>query len=260
MRTIRCSGRLGGGCPGGVYTGMECAQGSVCPGGGICLGRGKGVCLRVSVWGGVCPRGVFPRGVCPGGCLPRRVSAQGGLPEEGGGCLPGGVCLSRLLPREVCPRGVFPWGSAWGGVRVSALSVSVPGGVFLGESAPPSPVDRTTDACENITFPQLLLLTVKIETITQIWTLSQVPGGGGTACWRRRVLCSWRGCGQNGTSTTTITPTKFYSQVKRQGQRRGQRRVECWGRHRGQCWGQHQGQSQGPARMRGVCLQGVYYE
>ena len=41
---------------------------------------------------------------------------------------------------------------------MSALEVStrggcLPGGVHL----PPPPVDRMTDACENITFPQLLL-------------------------------------------------------------------------------------------------------
>ena len=58
---------------------------------------------------------------------------------EGG--LPGGVCLREL--------------SAWGGLsaRGVCLGVSVRG-VHL------PAVDRMTDACENITFPQLLLRTV----------------------------------------------------------------------------------------------------
>ena len=94
-----------------------------CLSGGVCMGRGKGVCL-----GGVCLGGVYLGCVCPKGCLPGE----------------GGVCLGM---------------SAWGGV--------CPGGVFLGESAPPPAVDRMTEACEIIAFPQLLLLTVKIETISQ---------------------------------------------------------------------------------------------
>ena len=68
MRTIRCSGRLGG----------------------VCLPRGvsaQGVCLP---WGSICPGGW---GVCleGGGCLPGRC-----LPERcvcSGGCLSGGVHL-----------------------------------------------------------------------------------------------------------------------------------------------------------------------
>ena len=55
MRTIRCSGHLGG-----------CLSGVVCP--GRCLPRG------VSEQGGVCPGGVCLGGVCLG------VSEQGGLP------------------------------------------------------------------------------------------------------------------------------------------------------------------------------------
>ena len=53
----------------------------------------------------------------------------------GGECLPGG---GWCLPRGICPGKV----SAHGG----------------GVSARP-PVDRMTDACENITFPELLLQT-----------------------------------------------------------------------------------------------------
>ena len=92
MRTVHCSGHLGGGGSG-------------------CLPRG---CL---------PREGMPRGVSARG----RVSAQGG-------CL---LC--------VCPGGCLP------GMCVSAWAVYTP----------PS-VDRMTDACENITFPQLLLRTINI--------------------------------------------------------------------------------------------------
>ena len=61
MRTVRCSGRLGGG--------------AVCV--GVCLPRG----------GGVCPRDLLGGGVSAGG-----VSAGGSLPR---GCLPGGDTPSR---------------------------------------------------------------------------------------------------------------------------------------------------------------------
>ena len=42
--------------------------------------------------------------------------------------------------------------------------VSARGGLPRGVHLPP--VDRMTDACENITFPQLLLRTVKIPTLS----------------------------------------------------------------------------------------------
>ena len=102
-------------------------QGGACPGG--CLPRG---CLPkgVSAKSCVCPRGDYQRG-----CLPRGVSVQGGcLPKEG-------VCLGR-----VCSRGcVCPGGVCLGGRCLLRRVVSV---------------DRMTDACESITFPQLLLRTV----------------------------------------------------------------------------------------------------
>ena len=92
-----------------------------------CLGGGvsdQGVCLR-GFWpeGGVCPRGV-----CPGG-----VSAQGGV-------CPGGWCL----PRE--------------GVCLACL----PGGCLPRQTLPPLWTEFLTHACENITFPQLLLRTAII--------------------------------------------------------------------------------------------------
>ena len=57
--------------------------------------------------------------------MPGGVSAQGGLPK--------GVCLSRV--------------------------VCLPGGGCS------PPMDRMTDACENITFSQLLLRTVKTRCV-----------------------------------------------------------------------------------------------
>ena len=93
-------------------------------GGGGCLPGGGGVCLRGSAQGGVCPE----RGCLPGGCLLRGV------------CLPGG-CL---------PKGVFAY------VGVCLWGMCLPGG-----GCTPPPVNRITGRCKNITFPQLLLRTVK---------------------------------------------------------------------------------------------------
>ena len=66
----------------------------------------------------------------PVGCVSSAtVAVMGGcLPGGGGGCLPGRVCL--------------------------------PGG---GVSDTPLPVNRITDRCKDITFPQLLLRTVNIR-------------------------------------------------------------------------------------------------
>ena len=91
-------------------------------------------------WGdGVCPGGVCPGGTyLPGrGCLPR----WGGVSAQGVGCLPsGGVC-----PGDVSSQGV----SAWECVSQHPLGKT------------PPLVDRMTDRCKNITFPQLRLRTVK---------------------------------------------------------------------------------------------------
>ena len=128
MRTVRCSGRLGG-----------CLSGGYLPRGGGCLPRGclsRGyVCLGSVSAGGCLHRGVYlgvsALGVsAQGGCLPSIVSAQGGVCLAGV-CL-GGVCLG--------------WGAYPGGCT-------------------PPPVDRMTDACENITFPQLLLRMVKMSVV-----------------------------------------------------------------------------------------------
>ena len=63
---------------------------------------------------------------------------------------------SKALPTQECiPVGCIP-------------SAAVPfrgGGVWPGGYKPPPSVDGMTDACENITFPQLLLRTVKIQTL-----------------------------------------------------------------------------------------------
>ena len=88
----------------------------------------------MSAYGGICTGGCLPRGVC------LEVSAREYLPRRGvsaGGCL---------------PRGSLPWGvSAWGVHPQTQMQT-------------PPPVNRITDRCKNITFPQLLLQTVKKNT------------------------------------------------------------------------------------------------
>ena len=82
-------------------------------------------------------RGRLPRlGVCPGGCLPR-------------GCLPKGVCLGE----GVC------LGSAWGCLSRGCLPGGcLPRGLYtLPGPKADTPLNRITDRCKNITFPQLLL-------------------------------------------------------------------------------------------------------
>ena len=72
----------------------------------------------------------------PVGCVPSAAGRLGGRVSVGG-CPPGGVCPGGCLP----------------------------GGVCLGGAHLP-PVDRMSDACENITFPQLLLRTVMNSSCT----------------------------------------------------------------------------------------------
>ena len=60
---------------------------------------------------------------------------------------------------RVCPGGVCLVGVCPGGVCVSKGLCVSRGCVYLGRMYT-SPMDRMTDACENITFPQLLLRTV----------------------------------------------------------------------------------------------------
>ena len=73
-----------------------------------------------------------------------RVSAQGGSIQRG--CLLGGVCPGRSAGRGL-PEGLSEGVCLGGGLS----------GIL------PPPMYRMTDAGENITFPQLLLRTVKIQ-------------------------------------------------------------------------------------------------
>ena len=98
---------------------------------------------REGVWGGggggglVAQAGMYPSMHCTGGVYIPACTGQGvcipACTEQGGvwpgGCLPGGV---------VC----------WGGGLFA-------GGVVCWGCLPHPPVDRMTDTCENITFPQL---------------------------------------------------------------------------------------------------------
>ena len=62
----------------------------------------------------------------------------------------GGVCAQGCLPRGCLPRGCLP-----GGVYIPACN---------GADEPPW-TEFLTHACENITFPQLLLRTVNIQSL-----------------------------------------------------------------------------------------------
>ena len=99
-----------------------------------------------------------------GGCLASRLSAQGGCLPRGRGYAQGGSAQGGCLPRG---RGYARGASAQGGSAQGGgvCPGGLPGGCFcLGVSArPPRPVDKITDACENITFPYLLLRTVIIR-------------------------------------------------------------------------------------------------
>ena len=81
----------------------------------------------------------------------RTVRCSGRL----GGCLPGGClpmeCLPQGSPQEggVCPGVYTPWTQ---------------------KQTPPSPVNRITDRCKNITFPQLLLHMVNINFLKKSWS------------------------------------------------------------------------------------------
>ena len=99
--------------------------------------------------GGICAGGVFP-----GECLNRGVSTQGGVCRGGclsRGCLPGGV-------------------SGQGGVYL----------VYWGCLADIPPwTEFLTHTCENITFPQLRLRTVKMVPVMLV--CHSVHGGRGSA-------------------------------------------------------------------------------
>ena len=95
---------------------------------------------RVSAQGCVC---VYLGGgrVCPGGYLP-------------GGCLPGGVSVSAWVVGLSAQAGV----SVWEGCVYPSM--------HWGKHPPP--VNTINDACENITFLQLLLRLVKKQRIQKL--------------------------------------------------------------------------------------------
>ena len=121
-----------------------------------------------------CSGSVSARGVStwPAGCL---LGWGGGCLSWG--CLPGqgGVCLARGV-------------SAWPGGVCLARGVSAwPGGCLPRwvYTSPPN-VDRMIDTIENITFPQLLLQTIKRKyssrmRTTHLLTLSGGRGVSGSA-------------------------------------------------------------------------------
>ena len=91
----------------------------------------------VSARGGCLPGGESARGCLPRGCLPGGVCAQGGCLLKGG-CLPREVSAGECTPRPSCGQ---------------------------------------TDTCENITFPQILLQTVK-SPVERLHSYSKTYLGG----------------------------------------------------------------------------------
>ena len=87
-------------------------------------------------------------GVYPGGCLPRRVSTQEGV-YLGEGC----------LHRRCLPSGM----SSQGAPRVVSAVSATPRREANHPQLPAPPVNRITDRCKNITFPQLRLRAVKFN-------------------------------------------------------------------------------------------------
>ena len=120
-----------------------------------CIPVGCVPSAAVVVGGGVCPGGCLPHmplsSIYPWRwCLPRVVSvthtpdpesARGCLPRDG--CLPGGW----QTPPTQCMLGYSPLPCP-----VHAGIHTTPTQCMLGYTPP---LDRMTDACENITFPQL---------------------------------------------------------------------------------------------------------
>ena len=86
-------------------------------------------------------------------------------------------CSARLVGVGVCPRGVSAWGYLPGGSAYEGVS---------GQGMYTSPVDRMTDACENITFPQLLFWAVNISNVKKLKS-SNID----KELHPRRVLCSF---------------------------------------------------------------------
>ena len=145
MRTVRSSGCRGGVCVSQHALGRGCVYPSMHWAGGVYIPAytGQGGVYPSMHWAG----GVCQGGVCPGGCLPRGMSVQG--------VSVGGVSVQGVSALGGLARGV----SAQGGCVCRGC---VPGGVCAGGCLPQcmvgythTPVDRMTDACENITLPQL---------------------------------------------------------------------------------------------------------
>ena len=87
-------------------------------------------------------------GVCLGGCLPMEVSTW--WVSTWGGCLPRGVCLNPLF--------------------IACWDTHTPCPLHAGIH--PAPVNRITDRCKNIAFPQLRLQAVIMNykiVMTDTW-------------------------------------------------------------------------------------------
>ena len=145
---------------------VGCVPAARRPYAGVCFPAGRG---WVSAPGGG-GYGLVPGGVCSRGVWSRGVSALGGL-VLGGVSAPGGLVPGGLL-RGGCSGGV--WSRRRG---VSALGGLVQGGCLLWGGSPclgeggfslpgdPSPVNRITHTCKNITLATTSLRPVKTSKL-----------------------------------------------------------------------------------------------
>ena len=130
--------------------------------GGLCIWGGGNFCVQgMSMSGGVSVRGCLSRGVCPGMSVSREVSVQGSLcPVRS--LSRGGLCPGVSVPGGLCPRGV-------------SVQAGLCPGVSVRETA--SPVNRMTDACENITLAQTSFAGSN-ESVGDLGFPRQCGGGG----------------------------------------------------------------------------------
>ena len=139
------------------------------PGGGVCLLRGVSA-----------PRGVSG----PGGCL-----VLGGVWSQGVSA-PGGVCSRGVSAGGFWSGGSGPRGSAPGGLLLEGVGAGIPA---CTEADPP--VDRITDACKTLPWPNFIAagnkesiparcVPLTCQLLLFWWHPLGVSTGGGVSIWR----------------------------------------------------------------------------
>ena len=108
----------------------------------------------------VSARRCLPLGCLPRGYLPEGLSAQGvsalGVVCPGNVSAQGGVCLGGVYLGSACPGGCLPRDVCVQGVYTSQRQTP-PNPKVHTPWYHPSPLNRMTDKCKNITFPQFRL-------------------------------------------------------------------------------------------------------